>query len=171
MSQKLQELIKQSLKTLQATRPTVCATCPLNTYHELCRRLESEFCGNPLHILWKSVLSCHMLDVCLALDDTLINSAIRNKLESVVSGSETNSDFHDPLSNWARQSQSRRQSLTTENGALMSLLRQHFECLQQKHTHNSETPFKGGFFDNLSKAKKTVRGSIQEIKVSSIVLV
>ena len=56
---------------------------------------------------------------------------------------------------------------------MMSLLRQHFESLQQKHQHVNDitggivgSSLKGGFLGNINKARKAVQGSIQDIKVS-----
>ena len=71
-----------------------------------------------------------------------------------------------------------RVSLGNE-AAMMSLLRQHFECLQQKHQHVSDYPgaalvgggmsggvgLKGGLLGNINKARKAVQGSLQDIKV------
>ena len=76
----------------------------------------------------------------------------------------------DPIQQFVNQSQSgRRLSVATENGAMMALLRQHFESMQQTHQHvfGSElgNNLKGGFFDNFNKAKKAMQGSLQEMKV------
>ncbi|XP_063723444.1 TBC1 domain family member 1-like isoform X2 [Symsagittifera roscoffensis] len=153
ISQKLQELIKQGLKRLQSSRATVCSQCPMNAFHELCRDLEK-------------------------LDDTSINSAIRTKFESILtsigqfgsnSNPNLNASFVDPIQQFVNQSQSgRRLSVATENGAMMALLRQHFESMQQTHQHvfGSElgNNLKGGFFDNFNKAKKAMQGSLQEMK-------
>ncbi|XP_075251313.1 TBC1 domain family member 1-like isoform X3 [Convolutriloba macropyga] len=153
MSQKVQELVKQSIKQFQLSRPKTCDTCPMNILHELCRQLEK-------------------------LDDTSINSAIRTKFQSLLSDfaqqqSQFNTNNHDhsptmePLQQWINQAGGgRRSSIATENGSMMALLRQHFEALQQMHQHVTGTDLKGGFFGNFNKAKQAVKGSISQIQAA-----